>query len=122
MARELKIALDTFDDTGLTLLGKVYTSAGTQQGASVSMTEGDDAVYVGDFALAAVADGEYMVRFETNTPDLVYGTGALYVRGGTEVSQWELAKKSETVSSNIVKVNSVAVDGTGTAVDPWGPE
>lgn len=28
---------------------------------------------------------------------------------------------SSTVSANIVQVNSIAVDGSGTAADPWGP-
>lgn len=32
------------------------------------------------------------------------------------------SKVSTEVDANIVKVNNVAVDGSGTSFDPWGPE
>lgn len=92
MANELRIALDPFNHTGLTLLGKVYNSAGAQEGSDVAMTEDTTAVYTGDFALGSVADGEYMVRFQTATK--LYGTGALYVKDNAEVSQEDAASAS----------------------------
>lgn len=85
MADELKIALDSYAHTGLTLLGKVYASDGSQEGSTVSMSEDGPAVYIGDFPLASVGDGEYIVKFETTTK--MYGTGSLYVRNNAEVTQ-----------------------------------
>ncbi len=86
MADELKIPLDPFTDTGLTLLGKVYNSTGAQEGSTVSMSEDGPALYIGDFDVTTRNDGQYVVRFETNTPDKLYGTGSLYIRDGKEVS------------------------------------
>ncbi len=87
MANELNIQLDPFANTGLTLLGKIFNKAGTQQGSTVSLTENAPALYSGDFDLSSISDGAYAVRFETNTPDKLYGTGTLFVRNNTEVSQ-----------------------------------
>ena len=87
MANELNIQLDPFNQTGLVLLGKVFDKNGTQQGTSVTLTENAPALYSGDFSLSSVSDGAYLVRFETNLPDELYGTGALYVRNNAEVSQ-----------------------------------
>ena len=87
MANELNIQLDPFNQTGLVLLGKVFDKDGTQQGASTTLTENAPALYSGDFSLASISDDAYLVRFETNLPDELYGTGALYVRNNAEVSQ-----------------------------------
>jgi len=87
MANELNIQLDPFNQTGLVLLGKVFDKDGTQQGTSVTLTENAPALYSGDFSLASISDDAYLVRFETNLPDELYGTGALYVRNNAEVSQ-----------------------------------
>ncbi len=87
MANEINIQLDPFNETGLILLGKVFNKNGTQQGTSVSLTENAPALYSGDFSLASVIDDAYLVRFETNLPDKLYGTGVLYVRNNAEVSQ-----------------------------------
>ena len=87
MANELNIQLDPFNQTGLVLLGKVFDKDGTQQGSSVTLTENAPALYSGDFSLASISDDAYLVRFETNLPDELYGTGALYVRNNAEVSQ-----------------------------------
>lgn len=86
MADELKIPLNPFTDTGLTLLAKVYNSSGTQEGATVTMNEDGPALYIGDYDVTTRSDGQYMVRFETNSPDKLYGTGSLYIRDGKEVS------------------------------------
>lgn len=86
MADELKMPLDPFADTGLTLLGKVYNSTGAQEGSTVAMGEDGPALYIGDFDVTTRSDGQYIVRFETNTPDKLYGTGSLYIRDGKEVS------------------------------------
>lgn len=88
MSNELNIQLNPFNETGLTLLGKVYNKTGTQVGANVSMSDVNNvALYTGDFALGSVADGEYLVRFETNTPDKLYGIGSLFVVDNKEVTQ-----------------------------------
>jgi len=93
MADELRIVLDPFLSTGLTLLGKVYGSDGLQEGSDVSMTEDSTGIYTGDFSLAAVSDGAYMVSFETSTA--FYGSGVLYVRNNLEVKLYQLEIKSE---------------------------
>ena len=87
MANELNIQLDPFNQTGLVLLGKVFDKDGTQQGSSTTLTENAPALYSGDFSLSSISDDAYLVRFETNLPDELYGTGALYVRNNAEVSQ-----------------------------------
>ena len=87
MANELNIQLDPFANTGLTLLAKVYSKDGTQQGTTVTLTENSQSLYSGDFSLSSINDGAYAVRFETNTPDKLYGTGTLFVRNNAEVSQ-----------------------------------
>lgn len=86
MADELKIPLDPFTDTGLTLLAKVYNSTGSQEGSTVAMSEDGPALYIGDFDVTIRSDGQYIVRFETNSTDKLYGTGSLYIRDGKEVS------------------------------------
>jgi len=87
MANELNIQLDPFNQTGLVLLGKVFDKDGTQQGTSVTLTENAPALYSGDFSLSSISNDAYLVRFETNLPDELYGTGVLYVRNNAEVSQ-----------------------------------
>jgi len=111
MANELNIQLDPFTQTGLTLLGKVFSKGGIQQGSNVSMTEGGSATYTGDFSLVAVSDGAYLVRFETNAPDKLYGTGALYVRSNAEISQEGFILISEyTIPDNVgITANGVAI-------------
>ena len=46
MANELNIQLDPFIDTGLDLLGKVFSKSGTQQGWTVMLTENAAALYI----------------------------------------------------------------------------
>lgn len=87
MANELNIQLDPFTETGLTLLGKVFSPLGAQQDVTVSMSENAPGLYSGDLDLSSINDGAYVVRFETNTPDKFYGDGVLYVRDNAEVSQ-----------------------------------
>ena len=88
MANELNIQLDPFSQTGLTLLGRVYDKSGTEQtGSPVTMSEVSTGLYSGDLVVSTFLDDSYSVRFETNTPDKLYGTGELYVRDGSEVSQ-----------------------------------
>ena len=108
MADELKIPLDPFTDTGLTLLGKVYNSTGAQEGSTVSMSEDGPALYIGDFDVTTRNDGQYVVRFETNTPDKLYGTGALYVRDGKEVSPEMYFNQSLDTVANVDTTASVS--------------
>ena len=82
MANELNIQLDPFTETGLTLIAKVFNKAGTQQGSDVSMSESSTGFYTGDFALGAIADGDYTVKFQTTTD--FYGSGILSVKDNAE--------------------------------------
>lgn len=120
MANELNIQLDPFNQTGLVLLGKVFDKNGTQQGTSVTLTENAPALYSGDFSLSSVSDGAYLVRFETNLPDELYGTGALYVRNNAEVSQENFFNATlDEVITDAVSRNASKADVTdlGTIVN-----
>jgi hypothetical protein len=137
MANELNIQLDPFNETGLTLLGKVYNKTGTQVGSNVSMTDTNSvALYTGDFALGAVADGEYLVRFETNSPNKLYGIGSLFVRNNAEVSQQDFFNGALDTVANVTLVattttntdmrgtdgaNTIAPDNAGIAAIPTNP-
>lgn len=116
MADELKMPLDPFTDTGLTLLGKVYNSTGAQEGSTVAMSEDGPALYIGDFDVSARSDGQYIVRFETNTPDKLYGTGSLYIRDGKEVSpEMYFNQALDTVSNvTLVATTTTNTDMRGT--------
>jgi len=84
MANELNIQLDPFSDSGLTLIAKGFNSDGTQLGSNVTMTEvGSRAYYTASFSLVSVADGAYLISFETATD--FYGQGVLYVKNGDEL-------------------------------------
>ena len=97
MANELRVPL-MLQYTGLTLLGKVY-SATAQVGTDVAMSEiGSSAFYVGSISLAGVADGAYMVRYDTATK--TYGYGDLYVLNETVVTPEQYAL-SATVADKI---------------------
>ena len=82
MANELNLTLET----GLTLTAKVFSKSGTQQGSDVTMTEIVTNQYTGTFNVSGLADGEYVVLFYVGTENR--GFGSLYVRAGTEVSQY----------------------------------
>ena len=114
MANELQIALDPFKASGLSLIAKVYAATGLQIGADVVMTEDSTGVYTGDYDLSSVADGAYMVRFQTTTT--LYGTGALYVRGGAEVSQENFFNAAlDTVANvDLVATTTTNTDMRGT--------
>lgn len=85
MANELNIKLDTYTETGLALLGKLYNKQGdTQFGSNVSMTETANGHYTGNFDFSTLADGQYLVVFETTTE--YYGDGVLFIESGSEVN------------------------------------
>ena len=105
MANELNIQLDPFSQTGLTLLARVYSKTGVEQtGSPVSMTEVGTALYSGDLTVSGFGDDAYSVRFETNTPDKLYGTGELYVRNGAEVSQEDFFNGALDTVANVTLV------------------
>ena len=116
MANELNIQLDPFNETGLVLLAKVFDKDGTQQGTSVTLTENAPALYSGDLSLASISDDAYLVRFETNLPDELYGTGVLYVRNNAEVSQENFFNSTldevitDTASRNASKADVSAIE------------
>lgn len=114
MANELNIQLDPFNETGLVLLGKVFDKNGTQQGTSVTLTENSSALYSGNFNLSSISDDAYLVRFETNLPDELYGTGVLYVRNNTEVSQENFFNATfDEVVTNIASRDASKADVSG---------
>jgi hypothetical protein len=82
MANELNAILDP----SLTVTAEVYDVTGTSQGATVSMTEVVASQYSGTFDVSGLSDGEFLVHFIASTT--VIGEGKLYVRAGTEVSQY----------------------------------
>ena len=124
MANELNIQLNPFTETGLTLLGKVYDKTGAQVGSNVSMSDSNSvALYTGDFSLGSVSDGEYLVRFETNTPDKLYGIGSLFVRNNAEVSQQDFFNGALDTVANVTLVATTTTntdmrgtDGANTVV------
>jgi len=95
MANEINSPLDhrRAHNYGLTLYADVFVQGGAQQGSTVTLTEGDNAYYYGDFDLSAVPDGEYSVICYTTTRQK--SSGKLYVRDNVEVSQYEFEKKTE---------------------------
>ena len=84
MANELNIQLDPFSDSGLTLIAKSFNPDGTPLFLNAVMTEvGSRAYYTTSLSLASVADGAYLISFETATD--FYGQGVLYVKDGDEL-------------------------------------
>jgi len=79
MSNELNLLLDT----GLTLTGKVYNVAGTQQGTNVSMTEVATSQYSGTFDVSTLADGNFPVHFYNGA--VLVGTGELKIKDGAEI-------------------------------------
>lgn len=110
MANELKMPLNPFTQTGLSLLGKVYNNSGSQVGSTVNMSEDGPAIYIGDFSLGSVSDGAYIVRFETNAPDKLYGIGTLYVRNNVEVSQENFFNGSLDTVANVTTVQTTTTN------------
>lgn len=115
MANELNIQLDPFSNTGLTLIARVYAKDGTEQtGSPITCSEVASALYTGDFALASISDDAYSVRFETNTPDELYGTGKLFVRNGEEVTQEGFFNSTiDEVTTDTASRNASKADVTG---------
>jgi len=114
MANELNIQLDPFNDSGLTLIAKGFNPDGTQLGSDVTMTEvGSRAYYTASFSLTGVADGAYLISFETATQ--FYGSGVLYVKDGDEldlsdVETETLAAGRETNIISEVNANETKID------------
>ena len=101
MANELNIQLDPFLETGLTLVAKVFNTTGTQQDSDVSLSETSTGFYTGDFDLSGLADGDYVVKFQTATE--FYGSGELIVKDGAEVefSGAELIDNLRTINKGV---------------------
>ncbi len=97
MANELNIIIPI---TGLTVTGSVRSVTGALQGSAVSMTEVVTNQYSGTFDVSSLADGEFLVHFDTATDNV--GAGAIYVRSGTEITQEDFA----TLPDIIVGANS----------------
>ncbi len=114
MANELNIQLDPFNDSGLTLIAKGFNPDGTQLGSNVTMTEvGSRAYYTASFSLTGVADGAYLISFETATE--FYGSGVLYVKDGDEldlsdVETETLAAGRETNIISEIDANETKID------------
>ncbi len=111
MANELNIQLDPFNQAGLTLLGRVYNKSGTEQtGSPVTMSEVSTGLYSGDLTVSSFSDDSYSVRFETNSPDKLYGTGELYIRDGSEVSQEDFFNGALDTVANVTLVDTTTTN------------
>jgi len=100
MANELNY-YGTLDQTGLTVVARVYDSAGTQVGSDVSCSEaGSLAIYAGDMPTAPL--GQYGVRFFNGTTLLGQGiinwdgTGECELNLDVEVSTREAESDAAT--------------------------
>ena len=113
MANELNILLDT----GLTITAKVYNSAGTQQGTTVSMSEVVTSQYSGAFDISSLADGVFPVHFYEGS--VLVGSGSLNVKGGAEVSLASLNNfnpSSDTVALVDTVTTNTDMRGTDGAI------
>lgn len=96
MANELQF-LGTDEQSGLTVVARVYNSAGAQVGADVACAEiGTDAIYIGDMPTAVA--GEYSVRFVDDVDDVYLAHGLMVWDGAAEIT----ARMIDTVVDNIV--------------------
>lgn len=83
MASELQLYADPAVQSGLTVIARVYNTAGAQVGADVSCPEvGSLAIYIGNMPVAPA--GEYAVRFFSGTDCLAQSE--LYWDGSAEHS------------------------------------
>jgi len=119
MANELNIALGA-SNTGLTIVGKVRTAGGAQEGSDTAMTEtGATGFYSGSFALGAVADGVYSVEFEDTTSGALLGDGELSVKGNAE---YELHDQNDFNPATDTVANVTLVGTTTTNTDMRGTD
>jgi hypothetical protein len=84
------------------------------------MSEDGPALYIGDFDVTTRNDGQYVVRFETNTPDKLYGTGSLYIRDGKEVSPEMYFNQALDTVANVTLVATTTTNTDMIAPDNAG--
>ena len=84
------------------------------------MSEDGPALYIGDFDVTTRTDGQYVVRFETNTPDKLYGTGSLYIRDGKEVSPEMYFNQALDTVANVTLVATTTTNTDMIAPDNAG--
>ena len=131
MANELQFFGNPSNQTGLTVVAKVFDDSGVQVGGDVSCPEiGSTAIYIGN--MPAAAAGDYGVRFLQS--GLVLGQGEIVWNGSAEILPANAdvaAIKAKTdsltftvsgkVDSNVQYINEVEVVGVGSEADPWNP-
>jgi hypothetical protein len=82
MANELNY-YGRLNETGLTVIARVYNQSGSQIGADVSCTEvGTNAIYIGDMPSASI--GQYGIRF-FDSNNLLLGQGLINWSGSSEI-------------------------------------
>ncbi len=85
MANELNFYGDPATDSGLTIVARVYDSAGAQVGSDVSCAEvGSLAIYVG--SMPSASSGQYGVRFFAGSETTPRATGLINWNGSSEVT------------------------------------
>ena len=85
MANELNFYGDPATDSGLTIVARVYDSAGAQVGSDVSCSEvGSLAIYVG--SMPSASSGQYGVRFFAGSETTPRATGLINWNGSSEVT------------------------------------
>lgn len=110
MANELNIALDPIGDTGLTVVGKIFSAGFSQQGSDVAMSETSAGMYTGSFTLSSLADGVYRVVFIDDDTGTLLGDGKLYVRGGVEYLSPTVAEISDGVWDETRSAQLLAIE------------
>ena len=85
MANELNFYGDPATDSGLTIVARIYDSAGAQVGSDVSCSEvGSLAIYVG--SMPSASSGQYGVRFFAGSETTPRATGLIDWNGSSEVT------------------------------------
>ena len=129
MASELQFFGNPANQSGLTVIARVFNDSGAQVGSDVSCAEtGVTAIYIGN--MPAASAGDYGVRFYQ--AGLLIGQGEISWNGTVEVAHTDIgAIKAKTdslnftvggkVDANVQYINEVEVVGVGSEADPWNP-
>ena len=117
MANELNY-YGTLNQTGLTVIARVYNASGTIVGSDVSCSEaGSLAIYTGDMPTATI--GQYGVRFFDNSDGSLLGQGFINWSGTQEIElnlDVAVSTRSSFNASNdqVVASNMRGTDGANT--------
>ena len=101
MAEELQF-IGTLEQTGLTVVARVYNNSGVQTGGDIACPEiGTDAIYIAD--MPAVAAGLYTVRFVADGSQL--GAGTIEWDGAAEITLATIDTVADANAAAIASLN-----------------